>query len=70
MHMRQGLDSTPLTQRWLDDPFMAPVVLAGPLMGRAAQPEETAGMMLFLCSPMASCATNQTFIVDGGQTAH
>jgi NAD(P)-dependent dehydrogenase (short-subunit alcohol dehydrogenase family) len=51
-------------------PAMRDVVLAGPLMGRAAKPEEMAGMVLFLCSPRASYATGQTFIVDAGQTAH
>jgi NAD(P)-dependent dehydrogenase (short-subunit alcohol dehydrogenase family) len=65
-----GLVHSPMTQRWLDDPAMRDVVLAGPLMGRAAKPEEMAGMVLFLCSPLASYATGQTFIVDAGQTAH
>jgi NAD(P)-dependent dehydrogenase (short-subunit alcohol dehydrogenase family) len=65
-----GLVHTPMTQRWLDDPQMRDVVLAGPLMGRAAQPEEMAGMVLFLCSSLSSFATGQTFIVDAGQTAH
>jgi NAD(P)-dependent dehydrogenase (short-subunit alcohol dehydrogenase family) len=65
-----GLVHTPMTQRWLDDPQMRDIVLAGPLMGRAAQPEELAGMVLFLCSSLASFATGQTFIVDAGQTAH
>lgn len=65
-----GLVHTPMTQRWLDDPAMRDEVLAGPLMGRAAKPEEITGMVLFLCSPLASFATGQTFIVDAGQTAH
>jgi NAD(P)-dependent dehydrogenase (short-subunit alcohol dehydrogenase family) len=54
-----GLVETPMTKRWLGDPQM-----------RAAQPEEMAGMVLFLCSPLASYATSQTFIMDAGQTAH
>jgi len=65
-----GLVHSAMTQRWLDDPAMREVVLAGPLMGRAAKPEEMSGMVLFLCSPLASFATGQTFIVDAGQTAH
>lgn len=65
-----GLVETPMTQRWLDDPAMRNIVLSGPLMGRAAAPEEIAGTVLYLCSPMATFATGQTFIIDAGQTAH
>lgn len=65
-----GLVHTAMTQRWLDDPQMRDIVLSGPKMGRAAQPEEMAGMVLYLCSPLASFVTGQTFIVDAGQTAH
>ena len=65
-----GLVETPMTRRWLDDPAMRQIVLSGPLMGRAASPEEIAGTVLYLCSSMAIFATGQTFIIDGGQTAH
>ncbi|MHB1298612.1 MAG: SDR family NAD(P)-dependent oxidoreductase, partial [Gemmatimonadaceae bacterium] len=49
-----GLVETPMTKRWLDDPQMRAAVLAGPLFGRGAQPEEMVGMVLYLCSPLAS----------------
>lgn len=65
-----GLVETPMTKRWLDDPTMREVVLSGPALGRPATPEEIAGTVLYLCSPMATFASGQTFIIDGGQTAH
>lgn len=65
-----GLVETPMTKRWLDDPAMREAVLAGSQMGRAAQPEEIAGMVLFLASPLASFATGGVYVVDAGQTAH
>jgi NAD(P)-dependent dehydrogenase (short-subunit alcohol dehydrogenase family) len=65
-----GLVETPMTKRWLEDPAMREAVLAGSQMGRAAQPEEIAGMVLFLASPLASFATGGVYVVDAGQTAH
>ena len=37
-------------------------------MGRLAQPEDVAGVVLFLCSAEASYITGHTFLVDGGWT--
>ncbi len=65
-----GLVETPMTRGWLDDPEMRDVVLAGPRLGRPATPEEIAGMVLYLASPLASFATGGVYVVDGGQTAH
>lgn len=65
-----GLTHTPMTQRWLDDPEMSKIVLANTPIGRPAQPDEIAGMVLFLASEAASFAAGQVFTLDGGQTAH
>lgn len=64
-----GLVHTPMTRAWFDDPAIRAGLLANSPMGRAAQPEEMAGMVLFLCSELASFATGAVFPIDGGYTA-
>ena len=59
-----------MTRRWLDDPEFVDQLMANSPVGRAAKPEEMAGMVLFLCSDAASFATGQVYLNDGGQTAH
>jgi len=39
-------------------------------IGRVSYPAEIAGMVLFLCSDLASFAVGQTFVIDGGYTTH
>jgi len=65
-----GLVETPMTQRWLDDPRMTEVLYANNQQGRAAQPEEIVGTVLYLASDLSSFTTGGVFAVDGGQTAH
>lgn len=65
-----GLVETGMTAHWFADEKTRTQLLANTPIGRAAQPEEIAEMVLFLCSDSASFAVGQAFVVDGGYTAH
>ena len=64
-----GLVDTPMTKAWFDDPQIRAALLANSPMGRPAQPEEMAGIVLFLCSEFSSFATGAVFPIDGAYTA-
>jgi len=64
-----GLVQTPMTQTWFDNPEFVEAFMAVSPMGRAAQAEEMAGMVLHLCSDEASFTNGSVIVMDGGQTA-
>jgi len=64
-----GLVHTPMTKDWYDDPQMRQFFISNTALGRFAQPEEIANMVLFLCSERSSFAVGQTITIDGGYTA-
>jgi NAD(P)-dependent dehydrogenase (short-subunit alcohol dehydrogenase family) len=65
-----GLVETPMTKAWFDDPQLRSYFVSQTPLGRVAQPDEIAGMVLFLSSDLASFAVGQSFVLDGGYTAH
>ena len=65
-----GLIRTPMTDRWLADPAISSALMANSPMGRPAEPEEMAGVVLFLCSPAASFVNGAVYLADGAMTAH
>ena len=64
-----GLVRTAMTQAWLDDPAFVEAFYASSPIGRAAEPEEMAGMILHLCSDEARFTNGAIIAMDGGQTA-
>jgi NAD(P)-dependent dehydrogenase (short-subunit alcohol dehydrogenase family) len=64
-----GLVQTPMTKDWYENPETRQFFIANTPLGRFAQPEEIANLVLFLCSDLASFAAGETFTIDGGYTA-
>jgi NAD(P)-dependent dehydrogenase (short-subunit alcohol dehydrogenase family) len=64
-----GLVETAMTAEWFKDPAFMDAFYAASPIGRAARPEEMAGMVLHLCSDEASFTNGSIIVIDGGQTA-
>jgi NAD(P)-dependent dehydrogenase (short-subunit alcohol dehydrogenase family) len=65
-----GFTATGMTAGWMADPEMCELVKSFNAANRIAEPEEIAGIVLFLGSPMASFVSGSVIAVDFGQTAH
>ena len=59
---------TPLAEQVLKDKAYLKSVLDVTPLGRVGQPEEVAGIVVFLCLPIADWITGQVISVDGGFT--
>jgi NAD(P)-dependent dehydrogenase (short-subunit alcohol dehydrogenase family) len=61
-----GWIATPLTQALRDDPARSDPILARTPLKRWGSPDDIAGAVLYLCSPVAAFVTGTTLVVDGG----
>jgi NAD(P)-dependent dehydrogenase (short-subunit alcohol dehydrogenase family) len=63
-----GLVQTKFAQAIWDNEIILEQIQNRTPMGRMGQPEEIAGIALYLASPASNFATGQVFVVDGGVT--
>jgi len=61
-----GWVDTDMSRPALDDPTSAKEILSVIPIGRVGTPEEIAGPILFLCTPLAGFITGEVFNVNGG----
>jgi NAD(P)-dependent dehydrogenase (short-subunit alcohol dehydrogenase family) len=63
-----GLVKTDMTKAIWSDPARLAAVLKTTALGRAAEPDDIAGVAVFLASPASACITGQVLVVDSGMT--
>ncbi|MCL4256359.1 MAG: SDR family oxidoreductase, partial [Anaerolineae bacterium] len=63
-----GLIKTKFAQAIWDNENLHEGVIGRTPMGRIGEPDEIAGIAMYLASPASSFATGQVFVVDGGIT--
>jgi NAD(P)-dependent dehydrogenase (short-subunit alcohol dehydrogenase family) len=62
-----GVIKTRFSQLLWQTPQIAEPILAHLPLGRFGEPEDVAGLALYLASPAADYVTGSVFLVDGGQ---
>lgn len=65
-----GLVMTPMTEKIRDDADRMGMMVGRTFLGRAAQPDDIAGPVVFLASPLSGYVTGAVVPVDGGYTAN
>ena len=65
-----GFIDTPINAPIMADPVALAAASSGIPMRRAGQPEEVAGIYVWLASDEASYTTGSFFVIDGGQISH